>query len=465
MIKKSFTILSISAAFFLQAQDTSVLRNALELYSGPTSLGSAKYNAMAGSSGALGGDASSIATNPAGVGVAIASDLSATLTIDRTENATSLHENSLNYKLNSTDLGHVGGIAVFSTQDRSAWKFINLGVSFTRQSAEDYSQAPGNALVTFDLSDGDQLSYNGHAFNRLGDLSKMSLAVGANYEHRIYVGGAINLHGASLSQWDTAAMKYKSDGETEVFSKQYTPYFEDASGFSASIGVIGKVSPELRLGAALETPTWWQMERTYQYFGLDSSEDGEYGESRRFQSPLKATLSAAYVPSKNFALNVDYTLGLSKPEFGKMDAGAQSEMDDFFSNQYKNHSEVKIGGEYRIEGLRLRAGYGYASSPVDAMSLELLNTQGQNETASVKDLYAGSKQTLGAGIGYDFKSFYIDAAYNHISSNYHMPFLRGSEAQQTQYFSQSAYFANDSALVSDVDSKRSLISLTMGWKF
>lgn len=465
MFKKSFTLLTISAAFYLQAQDTSVLRNSIDIYSSPSTLGSSKYNAMAGSMGALGGEASVISTNPAGIGVAIASDLSASLSIDKTKNTTSLHGSSLDYKLNNTDLGHVGAVVAFPTGMTSAWKFVNLGVSFSRESVEDYSEAPGNSNVTFDLADGDQLSYSAHAFNRLGDKSKMSIAVGGNYDNRIYVGGAINLHSASLSQWDTAAMKYRSDGETEVFAKQYTPYFEDANGFSASIGVIGKVSPEFRLGAAIETPTWWSMERTYNYYGLDSSEDGEYGESRSISSPAKATISAAYVPSKNFALNVDYSLGLSKPSFGKMGASAQSEMDAFYSDNYKNSSEVKIGGEYRYEGLRLRAGYGYASSPIDNMTLGILNSQGASEDASYKDLYVGAKQTLAAGIGYDFKSFYVDAAYNHISSEYNMPFLRGSDAAQSQYYSPSAYFANDYALVSNVDSKRSLVTITLGWKF
>jgi hypothetical protein len=34
-------------------------------------VGSAKFNAMAGANGALGGDANSLLTNPAGLGVAI----------------------------------------------------------------------------------------------------------------------------------------------------------------------------------------------------------------------------------------------------------------------------------------------------------------------------------------------------------------------------------------------------------
>ncbi len=464
MIKKSIAILSLGAFFFAQGQDTSVLRNALEVYNG-SDLGTAKYNAMAGSMGALGGEASTMTTNPAGVGVAIASDLSATLSVSSTKNTSSLHGNSLDYKINKTDLGNVGGIISLQNRKDSDWKFINLGINFSRESVEDYAELPGNSNITFDLTDGDRLSYSGQAFNRLGDRSKMSLGLGTNYQNRIYLGAALHLSGLSLTQWDSAAMTYASDGATEVFSKQYTPYYEEASGFSASLGVIGKVSNEFRLGLALETPTWWQMDRSYQYYGLDMADDGEYYESRSYTSPLKATLSAAYVPSKNFALNVDYTLGLTDPKFGKMGQAAQSEMDEFFSNQYKNVSEIKVGGEYRINQLRLRAGYGYSTSPTEAIALGILQSSGQTGEASYDNLYAGSKQRLAAGIGYDFKSFYLDAAYTNLSSTYSTPFLRGSEAAQTQYYSSSAYFANDYAVVGEIDRNQNIFTLTMGWKF
>jgi hypothetical protein len=52
------------------------------------------------------------------------------------------------------------------------------------------------------------------------------------------------------------------------YNKQYTPYTEKSNGFSASLGVIGKVSKELRLGATIETPTWWRMDRVYTEYGL-----------------------------------------------------------------------------------------------------------------------------------------------------------------------------------------------------
>lgn len=49
-------ILSISAAYFANAQDISTIRNTVEVYSNSSLNGTSKYNSMAGSMGALGGD-------------------------------------------------------------------------------------------------------------------------------------------------------------------------------------------------------------------------------------------------------------------------------------------------------------------------------------------------------------------------------------------------------------------------
>jgi hypothetical protein len=56
MIKNSLIVLSLSAAYFVNAQDVSTLRNTVDVYSNTSFNGSSKYNSMAGSMGALGGE-------------------------------------------------------------------------------------------------------------------------------------------------------------------------------------------------------------------------------------------------------------------------------------------------------------------------------------------------------------------------------------------------------------------------
>ncbi len=467
MIKKSFIVLGISAAYFANAQDISTLRNTADIYSNSASIGSAKYNGMAGSMGALGGDFSVMNTNPAGIGVSITSEMSGTLAIQNSKNATSLAGSSLDYKVNNTDLANVGGVMAFQLDGSSPWKFVNIGVNYSNQSIEDYSETPGNNNVNFDIYDGtntliDNVALAGHAYNRYGDVSKMSLAVGGNYDNRIYVGAGLNFHSAAIDQYDSAAFTSSLDNSTSVYDKQYTPFSESSTGFSASVGVIGKINPQFRLGASIETPTWWSIARVYNEY--ENPTDGTYTEDRNLSSPMKATVSAAYVPNKNFAINVDYTLGLTKSKY-KVFGNAETELNNFFSDNSKNLSEVKVGAEYRIDAFRLRGGYGFASSPFDSMSISAFSDNGTVANTSYDDLIVGKRTTIGAGIGYDFRSFYIDAAYQNLNSEYKSPFMRGSTGSNTGYFSDNYIVESDASVVSNVKNTRDNFFITLGWKF
>jgi len=461
MIKKSLIVLGISAAYFMNAQDISTLRNTVDVYSNSALNGSAKYNSMAGSMGALGGDVSVLNSNPAGIGVSIASEFSGTLAIENNKNNTTFGGNSLDYKVNKTDIGNIGGIAAFRIEGATPWKFVNIGVNYSNQSLEDYSETPGNSAINFDIYDNndqliDNIAFNGHAYNRYGNLSKMSFAVGGNYDNRFYVGAGVNFHTATLDQYDSAAFSSNQATTTEVYNNQFTPFSETSSGFSATVGVIGKINPMFRLGAALETPTWWNMARVYNEY--ENPTDGTYGEDRNLTTPLKATLSAAFVPSKNLALNVDYSLGLTKAKY-KVYGDAETELNSFINDNSANLSEIKAGAEYRYAGLRLRAGYGYATSPYDSRSILAYNDGGNSANSSYDNLFVGKRSTIGAGLGYDFKSFYIDAAYQNVSSDYRSPFLANT------YFSDNYIVESDAAIVSDVKNTKDNFFITLGWKF
>ncbi|KFF13164.1 outer membrane protein transport protein [Chryseobacterium soli] len=467
MLKKSLVLMSVAAAFYAQAQDVSVIRNTVDAYSSTPMVGSAKFNAMAGSNGALGGDASSLLTNPAGLGVAISGEISGTLSVSGNKNTSAWAGSSINYSKTNTDLGNVGGVLTFPLMTETGWKFINVGVNYSNQSLDNYVESPGNSNLIYDFDTNKSSSLSGHAYNRYGYLSKTSFGVGANYNHSVYVGAGLNFFNASIDQYDTAAFNSLQNGSTEYFSKQNTPYFERSSGFSATLGVIGKLNPNFRVGAAIETPTFWTIDRNYNFYNDANLGDDMAYEGRRFTSPLKATVSAAFVASKNFSLNVDYTLGLTKPKY-RVDGGAETELNDFFKDNYKNLSEVRIGGEYRIKQFRVRGGYSFVSSPFDALTISRFNDAGTSSVdQSYNNLILNNRNLLSFGLGYDFKSFYVDASYQNITSKYSNPFLRGVLNGNTDsaYYSPSNIVTSDSYAVSDVKNSRNNFFLTFGWKF
>jgi hypothetical protein len=479
MIKKLsiITFLSVGALYF--AQDASVIKNTAEIYSSSNYGGTAKFNSMAGSMGALGGDLSVIAVNPAATGVFITSDISGTLSVQNNKNESTLFGKSFQSDYSKTNLGQIGAVISFDTDRNSPWKFVNLAFNYNSKNIDDYVQTPAaNTIqesVTYTDSSNnsvtDNLLYNGHAYDRLGTASNMSIALGGNYDNKFYLGGAVNIKNADIQQADFFQLKMQNLGETAYYNKQYTPYNEVSNGISASVGVIGKVNNNFRIGAAIETPTIWNIERSYTEYGLNSSNiwvSEVFDESRRLTTPMKATLSGALVANKNFALNVDYTLGLTKPKY-KVEGDAETQLNNYFSSSaYENVSELKVGGEYRMNAFRLRGGYGIEKNPFSAQSLQSFNSSGGSVNTTLNNPFLGKRETLAGGIGYDFKSFYIDAGVQNVKSTYDNPFFGGKYAvTANNAFSVTDGDGVDNAtsIVSEVKNTKTNFFLTLGWKF
>ena len=484
MIKRISLVAFLSLGAMYYAQDASVIKNTAEVYSGSNFGGTAKFNSMAGSMGALGGDLSAISVNPAGTGVFITGDVSATLAVQGNKNNSNLFGKSFESSYNNTNLGQVGGVVSFETNSNSPWQFVNLAFNYSTKNLEDYVQTPGNSSIKEAVqyeSGGntvnDFLVYNGHAYDRTGTASNLNVSLGGNYENKIYVGAGLNFKTAELEQSDFFQYQLQNLGEYANYHKQYTPYRESSNGFSASVGIIGKINNNIRLGAAIESPTFWNLTRTYTEYGQNSSDawvSDIFDETRRLTTPMKLTLSGALVASKNFAVNIDYTLGVTKPKYsdpGPLPNGDESpehQLNSYFSSDYKNTSDLRIGAEYRIAGFRLRGGYGIEANPFDASSLKSFNSTGNSVTNSYSSLFLGKRQTLAGGLGYDFKSFYVDAGVQNITATYDNPFFGGEYAVTANNgFSviNGDGVDNSTSIVSEVKNTKTNFFVTVGWKF
>ena len=487
MIKRISLVAFLSLGAMYYAQDASVIKNTAEVYSGSNFGGTAKFNSMAGSMGALGGDLSAITVNPAGTGVFITGDVSATLAVQGNKNNSNLFGKSFESSYNNTNLGQVGGVVSFETNSNSPWQFVNLAFNYSTKNLEDYVQTPGNSsikeAVQYDSGGAtvnDFLVYNGHAYDRTGTASNLNVSLGGNYENKIYVGAGLNFKTAELEQSDFFQYQLQNLEEYAYYQKQYSPYRESSNGFSASVGIIGKINNNIRLGVALESPTIWNLTRTYTEYGFNSSDNvvyGIYDETRKLTTPMKLTLSGAVVASKNFAVNVDYTLGVTKPKY-KVEGSPEKRLNDYFSSDYKNTSDLRIGAEYRVAGFRLRGGYGLEASPFKNSSILAYNSTGVSGSYGLNSPYVGKRETLAGGLGYDFKAFYIDAGIQSITSTYDNEFYRGDYAVTLDngfsvpiYNSELKTFTygdgknNETGIVSEVKNTKTNFFVTVGWKF
>ena len=466
MTKKISILAGISASALFFAQDVSIIRNTSTIYDNISSLGTARYNAMAGSMGALGGDASVLNTNPAGLGVFITDDISASLAINSTKSTASLAGKSTSQNMSKANLGNASGVLSFQSNEQNAWKFVNVGINYVTQNVSDKLQSPGNANIRQAIqTTTDYNIFEGHLYETIGHRSKLNLGIGGNYDNKIYIGAAVNFSSVNIEQYDEVKVSSLNTVKAKYFSRQNTPYIEDADGFSLSLGVIGKLSNAVRLGASIESPTWYSVDREYNYYKLNGSvlSINGYTESRSFRTPTKLTLSGAFIPNKHFAFNLDYRVDLGKPNFGG--GAADVQLNNFYESTYKAQHEVRIGGEYRINSFRIRGGYAFTTSPFKDHTEKMFDNNANVVSGKLSNYIVGKTQVISGGIGYDFKLFYIDASYQHRTHEHSNPFYAGSYFNRDWDGSPGNYSISDTSIISNAKNQKGHLILTLGWKF
>ena len=100
-------------------------------YSQDNTTGTARFNALSGAFGALGGDLSAIAINPAGGAVFLRNEASVSAVVLDKDNE-AVYFNTFAKSLNTdVSLNQVGGVFVFNnTNENSPWKKFTLGVNY-----------------------------------------------------------------------------------------------------------------------------------------------------------------------------------------------------------------------------------------------------------------------------------------------------------------------------------------------
>ncbi|RVT77401.1 transporter [Flavobacterium sufflavum] len=490
MKKYLFLILSGLAFNAAQSQEiASGLRFAQEDVNG-----TARFRAMSGAFGALGGDLSSLNTNPAGSAVFINNQLEFTLSNFDIKNKSI--KNSSNYfdghttgKDSSFDLNQAGVVFVFDNHNpNSDWTKISLALNYEKtnnfnnsiystgtnstNSVANYFLSYANAnnrqtgipLSTiknydyYQLNYADQqafLGYEGYlinpetetAENRVytsnipvggnyiqtnnissnGYNGKLSFNAATSYKDQLYLGLTLNSHFTDFRQNTlfTEVNNSTNKNPINVVSTSFeNEIYTYGSGFSFQLGAIAKLSNEVRVGLSYQSPTWNKLNdelRQYLYstgynFGnppnpsltvtdIDSNNSIIY-QTYKLRTPGKTTGSLAYVFSKRGLISLDYGYkNYSKIKYSIEEDSRNDFINSDISNTLKGASEVRIGGEYKIERLSLRAGYRFEQSPY------------KNKT-TIGDLngYSG-------GLGYNFGGTKLDVSYAYAKRNSHQGFF------------------------------------------
>ncbi len=127
-MKKIFLIATLAVASITNAQS---IGDALRL-SNTDITGTARFRAMGGAFGALGGDLSAIGINPASSAVFTKGTVSFSLVGDNRENQTTYFGNGTNLSDSNVNINQAGGVFVVDTGANSRWKKITLGFNYDR---------------------------------------------------------------------------------------------------------------------------------------------------------------------------------------------------------------------------------------------------------------------------------------------------------------------------------------------
>lgn len=463
-MKRLSTFIMVLACTYASAQTIDdVLR-----YSTENIQGTARFQAMGGAFGALGGDLSSLNVNPAGSAVFNFSEIGITGSNYHSNND-ALYGNSLrNTKDNSLELNQIGGVFVFKTTD-SPWKKIALAFNYDMvQNFDNEFYASGSSSSGLDnyflnfaqgeplgplrvqqgeyieeayldiganlgysaqqaflgfqagiieptVDDDENTSYFSNAEygtvnqqylrNTSGYNSKFTLNFATQYEENLYLGATINFHNVLYDR----VTYFDEDGYDQDSPVQFTTFdnflHTEGHGFSFSLGAIAKLNESVRVGGSYQSPTWYRLtddtsQRINSTLAVSDINFIDFGivnlyDEYKIKTPEKFTGSVAIVFGQEGLISFDYGYqDMSKAELRPTSDPSFAAENDFIASELGAVNSFRLGGEYRIERVSLRAGYRYEESPYENSD------------------FIGDLNGFSAGIGYDFGGSRLDLAYS-----------------------------------------------------
>nr|WP_294933851.1 transporter [uncultured Flavobacterium sp.] len=472
------------SGFAVQAQEpspSSALRYAID-----DTQGTARFRGMSGAFGAVGGDMSSINVNPAGTAILSNNTASGTLSNYNASRKSNYFGDSSTDNTSTLDLNQLGGAFVFfNTKENSDWKKFVFAINYENandyennvyyqgtnpnRSISDYFTAfangPGNVpgiqesyLTTYDYTDFnfmDQQAWLGYqsyiidptgpdsytsnapagnfyqqnSFASTGYNGKVSINLSSSYKDKIYFGVNFNAHFTDYTQSSLVYESNTSANNTDRPTIHTIDFQNDmhtyGSGFSMNLGVIAKVTKDMRLGLAFETPTWYRLtdelsQAIYTTFNTGPNDPNPNQEATylfdegivsvypeyKLQTPGKVTGSFAYVFGKQGLISFDYSIkDYSTTTFRPKNELFFNSVNTQMSNELTTASEFRVGAEYRVKQVSLRGGYRFEQSPY-------------KDGKTVGDL-----TSLSAGLGYNFGDSRLDLAFTHSERDYYHSLL------------------------------------------
>lgn len=479
MKKIGIICIALCASLYLQAQnEVDALR-----YSQITFGSTARSSALAGAFGALGADFSCLSVNPAGIGVYQSSEFSFSpgLYVGSTESSyLDGFGEDMKYNFN---LGNAGLVFVMPTgpaANTKGWKNIQFGLGINRQQnfnnrmlVEGFNSESSlldayvnysNGIVPSELNAFDtELAFNTWLLDTLGNntnyfsavpdgnvtqrktvtssgsINEFVLSLGANYNDKLYLGASLGF--PFVRYFENTTYSERDYDELVADFDEFNVYDNleaRGTGVNFKFGMIFRATNWLRLGAAVHTPTFYDMQEDYNTTISSRFDNGdEFKESSpdgRFdyelETPMRAIGSVAFIIGKFGLISADYEfVDYSSARLRASDYEFFEE-NDAIRNSYTATSNLRLGTEWKYENFSFRGGYAIYGSPYK------------------NNINDGQRNAMTFGFGLREKSYFLDFAY-----------VRSTASEE--------YYLYDPALVSPVknDISQHSFIMTLGLRF
>ena len=314
-----------------------------------------------------------------------------------------------------------------------------------------------------------------YGLKRAGSKYDLLMNFGLDFNDRFYLGANLGL----------VTIDYRSDenrSEEAITGIDYGNGFQSlrmrssirdvGSGVYLKVGFIARPTDGLRIGAAIQTPTLFDIREVYQLEGQSVANNKEMVKSSpkdewfyRLKSPFRANVGVAYTIAKMALLSADYEytdysgmkLSPSFDEAYYYDFSDQNlDIKDFAGAVHA----LRLGAEIKpAPQLALRVGYNLTTGA----QYNTLSDSGQVVSLSDQERKEQIRTAVSFGIGYSSPgSFFMDAAvrFQYLPNEYFTPYW--------YYVRENGNLYTDANVVTPEICSQSAVCnalLTLGWRF
>jgi hypothetical protein len=436
--------------------------------------GTARYMGMAGAFGALGGDASAVKDNPAGIGIYRTSELVGTLNMFMQN--TSANWNGTKgfddlYKVGANNFSYViasptwrnesgntgllnsnfsfaynrlknfnrslnikGGAAGSSMTDYMGYFTGNLTDAQLRYTDNyepfDNVNVPWLSVLAFEgnlmqenISSGrstwssilgsTEKSTPAYKLTERGHLDEYSVGWAGNFSNMFYFGATLNYQALNYLSFSSYNEDFEGGGGMTMNDSIYSK----GSGFNFKIGAIVAPTDFLRFGLSLHTPTVYTLnENYYSKLTFDTDISGSIrtpGSTSSFQlqSPMQLNASAAFILGQKGIVSAEYNFSnYTGTRLRGINGDSFDDENEGMREMLNDVRTIKVGGEYKLTN-NFAVRAGYANTN-NGTKPNAAKLMRYNTTRTDTEYFLHNRTDyLTAGFGYRESGWFIDFAY------------------------------------------------------